>query len=719
MIISQSFGNLYLKKNLGNQLFELASLFGMARRYETRLILPNEWLYRSCFKSESFVEFKNVESYITIQEPDFQCCLSFFDRIKQLIKDENVNMHGFWQSEQYWKPFETEIRELLTFAEPIRESAHNFLKDNSIDINSFLAVSVRRGDFVTDSGHYLLPIEYYMGAIEKYYQDKDIMIFSDDIPWCKDNFKISGRRIIFSEDKNAIEQLSIMSLFKDFVIANSTFSWWGAYLSNANNKKVVRPYCHFDGELRKKWSIKDHYPQSWIVHNHFNVTMCHPTYIINFPERFDRREHIIQEFADKTEFDIEILEPLPHTNNTMGLWLTLHSIISKEKEKNSSYFIFCEDNHTFTNSYSPNLLEKDIILADKLQADILLGGVSWFDSGIKTDENLFWIHRFIGMQFTVIFNRFYDKLLEVEYDDNVVTDLKISGMTDKKWMVYPHISIQTEFVYSDIANSNMNFGIIENLSKSAIDYSEAISKVSQCFNSLHSQESNDMSDEIPVDITIPTYVINLKERPERLFHVLSQFEGKTEFDIRVVEACRHRIGAVGLWQSIVKIIREVVNEDDDDMIIICEDDHTFTPDYCRDEFIRHIIKAYEQGCELLSGGIGGFGNAFPADENRYWIDWFWCTQFIVIYRPLFGKILDVSFTDKDTADGKLSEMVHNKMTIYPFISIQHDFGYSDVTLNNNDIKGKITEHFRDADERLGIISKMLRYHEEITTNKYN
>lgn len=106
-------------------------------------------------------------------------------------------------------------------------------------------------------------------------------------------------------------------------------------------------------------------------------------------------------------------------------------------------------------------------------------------------------------------------------------------------------------------------------------------------------------------------------------------------------------------------------------------------------------------------------SACPIGTKRYWIDWLWCTQFIVVYRPFFQRILDEPFTDTDTADGKISEMTSNKAVIYPFISIQHDFGYSDVTRGNNESKGKITEYFRETDKRFGIISGMLRYHNEV------
>jgi GR25 family glycosyltransferase involved in LPS biosynthesis len=203
------------------------------------------------------------------------------------------------------------------------------------------------------------------------------------------------------------------------------------------------------------------------------------------------------------------------------------------------------------------------------------------------------------------------------------------------------------------------------------------------------------------DIAIPTYVVNLKERTDRLQHILKQFKGKPEFEVHIIEACSHEIGAVGLWQSILKII-EQVKDGDDDVIIICEDDHMFTEHYDRERFMQNVIDASEQKVELLFGGIGGFGNAVPVSKNRFWIDWLWCTQFMVLYRPVFKKILDYNFTDKDTADGVFSELTSHKMVLYPFISVQSDFGYSDVTRSNNEISGMITTHFVDADKKMKV-----------------
>lgn len=220
------------------------------------------------------------------------------------------------------------------------------------------------------------------------------------------------------------------------------------------------------------------------------------------------------------------------------------------------------------------------------------------------------------------------------------------------------------------------------------------------------------------DIFIPTYVINLKERTERLQHIKEQFKNKNEFDLTIVEACEHDNGRIGLWNSIVKIIKKAV-ENNDDVIIICEDDHAFTEYYSKKYFVNNLIEAHGQGADLLSGGIGGFGFAVSTSKNRYWIDWLYCTQFIVVFQNLFDEILSYDFKEDDTADGVLSHLSMNKMTIYPFISIQKDFGYSDVTKSNNEYKGLITQHFEITDQRLSQIHKITSFYNSYDDKQLN
>ena len=201
---------------------------------------------------------------------------------------------------------------------------------------------------------------------------------------------------------------------------------------------------------------------------------------------------------------------------------------------------------------------------------------------------------------------------------------------------------------------------------------------------------------------LPVYVINLKDRIERRKHIEEQFKDKPEFELSWIRAIEHPIGAVGLWRSMVDAVK-MAEANGDDIMVICEDDHTFTPSYNKDYLLINIVEANKQGSELLSGGIGGFGTAVPVAINRYWVDWFWCTQFIVVFKPLFHKILDYNFKDTDTADGVLSILAKDKMTMYPFISVQKDFGYSDVTRTNNDIVDLVDKLFKQSQHRLSTI----------------
>ena len=200
------------------------------------------------------------------------------------------------------------------------------------------------------------------------------------------------------------------------------------------------------------------------------------------------------------------------------------------------------------------------------------------------------------------------------------------------------------------------------------------------------------------DITIPVYVINLPERTERLESIYETFKGKNEFELNIIPAIKKERGADGLWQTIYSIV-EKANDGDDEVIIICEDDHVFTPAYERDLFIDEVIAAGQSGCQMQLGGIGNYRNAVPISKNRLWIDWSWCTQFVVLYRTAFQDILDSTFGEKDVADEFLSLLLSNKMVLYPFISRQKDFGYSDVTASNNN-KGQIEDLFDQTEARL-------------------
>lgn len=176
----------------------------------------------------------------------------------------NTYLDGFWQSEVYFKAFEVEIREDFDFKQEIKDRN----KQLAEKINAVISISlhVRRGDYVsnaiTNKFHGLCPPSYYQDAV-KHLMEKgniELFIFSDDLEWCKQHSKFS-LPTHFIETKSAFDDMYLMSLCKHNIIANSSFSWWGAWLNANPDKTVIAPEKWFASETQ---DTTDLIPYTWI-----------------------------------------------------------------------------------------------------------------------------------------------------------------------------------------------------------------------------------------------------------------------------------------------------------------------------------------------------------------------------------------------------------------------------------------------------------------------
>jgi len=197
--------------------------------------------------------------------------------------------------------------------------------------------------------------------------------------------------------------------------------------------------------------------------------------------------------------------------------------------------------------------------------------------------------------------------------------------------------------------------------------------------------------------TIKTYIINLEKRIERRSHIISQFETEKAYKINLVKAIENKNGALGLWQTIVNIIQNLAPKQEE-YILICEDDHEFTKDYSMTKLLNAIKEAQEKEADVLLGGVSWFLDALPLSENLFWVDRFTGTQFMIVFSKFYQTIINANFNIGDTADRKICSLTVNKFVIYPFLSTQKEFGYSDATQFNNK-EGYVTEIF----EKSGII----------------
>ena len=119
---------------------------------------------------------------------------------------------------------------------------------------------MRRGDYINNNAYQQLNMDYYTKAMQMI-GSKEYYVFSEDITWCKQHFK--GSNITFIDDINPVNSLSLMASCSNNIIANSTFSWWGAWLNKLPNKIVIAPSKWF-GPALSHHNTKDILPKEWI-----------------------------------------------------------------------------------------------------------------------------------------------------------------------------------------------------------------------------------------------------------------------------------------------------------------------------------------------------------------------------------------------------------------------------------------------------------------------
>ena len=166
----------------------------------------------------------------------------------RLGNNDTLFLEGLWQSERYFDRYADEIRRDFTLNE-ISPAALELRERISSEGSSSVSVHIRRGDYVTDPSanrvHGVLPPDYYRKSedlIRSVVDRPVFFIFSDDIEWAKTNFRLNGDMVFVSDPgRQACEELFLMSCCAHNIIANSSYSWWGAWLNDNPSRVVVTP----------------------------------------------------------------------------------------------------------------------------------------------------------------------------------------------------------------------------------------------------------------------------------------------------------------------------------------------------------------------------------------------------------------------------------------------------------------------------------------------
>jgi Glycosyl transferase family 11 len=247
-----------------HQGFELNNLFNCRAEIATDTDLTNVLGWQSAKLVQRVLRRPQLKSFRHknyIVEPQF----NYWSGINQL--EDYKYLYGYWQSEKYFIEFAQNIREDFTFKLPFSDQNAEIAEQIS-QVNA-VSLHVRRGDYAnnlkTTATHGLCSLDYYRTAIDyvsKHVNQPCFYIFSDDIAWVKANLLIDSPSVFIDHNANqeSYNDMRLMSLCKHNIIANSSFSWWGAWLNQNVEKIVIAPKLWFS----KPTDTIDLIPNSWI-----------------------------------------------------------------------------------------------------------------------------------------------------------------------------------------------------------------------------------------------------------------------------------------------------------------------------------------------------------------------------------------------------------------------------------------------------------------------
>lgn len=283
------------KGNLGNQLFQYAAVLGLADKYNLNVTMP-PWQWSKYFADPP--QSKTIRADSRIEESGFHYDGAYWDHQMLHHKGQHLDIGTWLQSEKYWIDSKELIYNKLSWDYEFRKQTIDSLEAQYPNIfdRETIAVSVRRGDYVGNPNYDLLPASFYYTAILDQFpnwKDCNILIFSDDMEYCRIHFECLPNA--FFINGNPIEQLCKGTLCTHFIISNSTFAWWMAYLGEKPQSKIIRPAYHFAGPLLEKCDWKDYYPERWLIHDHKgkklnlrDVTFTVPV----FYDHLDRKQNL-------------------------------------------------------------------------------------------------------------------------------------------------------------------------------------------------------------------------------------------------------------------------------------------------------------------------------------------------------------------------------------------------------------------------------------------
>lgn len=256
---------------IGNQLFQYATLYsiGKINNYEIKIPKTEEHFDEGANRIQHYFLncFDNISTEILTEED--------IKLIKYKAHDENAisynknifnipdftTLEGYFQSYKYFNIFEKSLKKQLQFKSSIKNSVY---KKYNLNYKNFSSVHLRCGDYAHRQNHHpVMNKDYYEKAFD-IIDSSDYLVFSDSIDYAKNVFsQFKNINFIYIENNHAFEDMYLMSICKNNILANSSFSWWAAWLNE--NNKVVAPKNWLGPAYNGKWNLNDLIPKEWNI----------------------------------------------------------------------------------------------------------------------------------------------------------------------------------------------------------------------------------------------------------------------------------------------------------------------------------------------------------------------------------------------------------------------------------------------------------------------
>ena len=250
-----SFNNLGNLGRLANQMFQYSSLKGIARNRGFDFVIPPEEVFG---RNDVMVKNDPLSLYTVFDlkeeigmrpNPVLAERMHEFDHELFDSCPDDVDLFGYYQSAKYFEHIGDEIRNDFTFSNETIKKCQEIV-DDVLEKKDAISIHIRRTDYKGNPNHPIQPLEYYDKALKSLPDNIPVVVFSDDPSWCHGNEFFADDKFIVSENNDADFDMCLMSKCKYHIIANSSFSWWGAWL--ADSEKVIAPKNWFAGDCKHK-----------------------------------------------------------------------------------------------------------------------------------------------------------------------------------------------------------------------------------------------------------------------------------------------------------------------------------------------------------------------------------------------------------------------------------------------------------------------------------